>query len=259
MTNHTFVIPAYKESPYLEECVRSLLAQKIQSKILIATSTPSDLIQKVSEKFNIPVFVNAESKGIAADWNFAYQIAETDYVTLAHQDDIYCEDYTEKCLNKAEKHPSNLIIFTGYGELHGTRIITNNLLLIVKKMLLWPYLFLSNIENGFLKKAVLSFGSPIPCPGVMYNKNNLKNFRFGEGFTVNMDWNAWLELAERKGGFVYEKESLFLHRIHREAETSKAFSDNRRKDEDLIMFKKMWPAIIAAFLAKLYSLSYRSE
>ena len=38
---HTFAVCAYGESPYLEECVQSLLAQKVRTRILIATSTPN--------------------------------------------------------------------------------------------------------------------------------------------------------------------------------------------------------------------------
>ena len=40
-TNHTFAICAYKESPYLEECIQSLMNQTVKSDILIATATPS--------------------------------------------------------------------------------------------------------------------------------------------------------------------------------------------------------------------------
>lgn len=257
--NHTFIIPAYKESPYLEECVKSLLSQTVKSKILITTSTPSEFLNTISVKYEIPLIVNPERRGIAQDWNFAFSLADTDYVTLAHQDDVYSKVYAEKCLKKTEKHPDNLIVFTGYGELYGTDKISNNILLIIKRILLLPYFFTDNIGNRVIKKSLLLFGSPISCPGVMYNKKNLKNFSFDENFTVNMDWNAWVELSRRKGSFVYEKSSLFFHRIHEEAETSKAFSDSRRKDEDLILFKKMWPDIIARLLAKLYSLSYRSK
>ncbi|MFA7123858.1 MAG: glycosyltransferase family A protein [Candidatus Delongbacteria bacterium] len=257
--NHTFIIPAYKESPYLEECVKSLQSQTVKSKILITTSTPSEFLNAISAKYEIPLIVNPERKGIAQDWNFSFSLAETGHVTLAHQDDVYCVDYTEKCLKKAEKHPGNLIIFTGYSELYGSEKVSNNLLLIIKRILLLPYFFTDNIDNKVIKKSLLLFGSPISCPGVMYNKKNLKNFSFDEKFTVNMDWNAWIELSRRKGSFVYESEKLFLHRIHEEAETSKAFSDRRRNDEDLVLFKKMWPDIIARLLAKLYSLSYRSK
>ena len=46
---HTFVICAYKESPYLEECIKSLKKQTLKSEIIISTSTPNDLIKKLAE------------------------------------------------------------------------------------------------------------------------------------------------------------------------------------------------------------------
>lgn len=257
--NHTFVIPAYKESAYLEECLKSLLSQTVKSSIIIATSTPSEFLSSISDKYKIPIKVNQNSKGIASDWNFAYSSAETDYITLAHQDDIYYPDYVERCMKKAEEHNGNLIVFTGYNELHGDRKVSNNMLLVIKRVLLFPYILTDCIESRILKNMLLIFGSPISCPGVTFNKKNLQNFTFDETFSVNMDWNAWLELAGKKGSFVYERKKLFAHRIHMEAETSKAFSDSRRKDEDLRLFKKIWPDIIAILLAKLYSLSYRSK
>ena len=39
--DHTFVICAYKESAFLEECIESLEKQNKKSKILLATSTPN--------------------------------------------------------------------------------------------------------------------------------------------------------------------------------------------------------------------------
>ena len=38
---HIFIILAYKQSQYLEDCIDSLLNQTIKSKIIITTSTPS--------------------------------------------------------------------------------------------------------------------------------------------------------------------------------------------------------------------------
>ena len=45
--NHTFVVCAYKESPYLGECIESLLQQTKKSRILISTSTPNASIQEI--------------------------------------------------------------------------------------------------------------------------------------------------------------------------------------------------------------------
>ena len=49
-TNHTFAICAYKESPYLEECIQSLMNQTVKSDILIATATPSKYIDDIAAK-----------------------------------------------------------------------------------------------------------------------------------------------------------------------------------------------------------------
>lgn len=43
--NHTFVICAYKESKYLEECIESLEKQIVKSNIIMCTSTPNDYIK----------------------------------------------------------------------------------------------------------------------------------------------------------------------------------------------------------------------
>ena len=81
--DHTFVICAYKESPFLEECIQSLLRQTIKSHILISTSTPNSYLDAVSQKYQIPIYVNDIAGGIAEDWNFGMNKAETPFVTIA--------------------------------------------------------------------------------------------------------------------------------------------------------------------------------
>ena len=53
MNEHTFAVCAYKESPYLEECIESLKGQSVRSNILIATSTPNEYIKNIAEKNKI--------------------------------------------------------------------------------------------------------------------------------------------------------------------------------------------------------------
>ena len=56
MKDHTFAVCAYQESPYLEECIKSLKKQTIKSNILIATSTPNDYIKGIADKYTIPYY-----------------------------------------------------------------------------------------------------------------------------------------------------------------------------------------------------------
>ena len=51
--NHTFVICAYKESPYLEECIRSLKNQSVRTNLRMATSTDNGHIRALAEKYGI--------------------------------------------------------------------------------------------------------------------------------------------------------------------------------------------------------------
>ena len=48
---HTFVVCAYKESQYLEECIQSVLNQNVKSKVIISTGTPNSYIKEIAEKY----------------------------------------------------------------------------------------------------------------------------------------------------------------------------------------------------------------
>lgn len=57
MLEHTFAICAYKESEYLEECIRSLKNQTVSTNIILATSTPNKYIKGLCDKYHIAMYV----------------------------------------------------------------------------------------------------------------------------------------------------------------------------------------------------------
>ena len=58
---HTFVICAYGDSPFLEACIQSCLNQKSvksnRSKVVLYTSTLSDQIETLCQSYQIELFV----------------------------------------------------------------------------------------------------------------------------------------------------------------------------------------------------------
>ena len=160
-TNHTFAICAYGESEYLEECISSLLNQTVKTNILISTSTPSEYICKMAEKYELPLCINKGEHGITQDWNFAYEHADTDYVTIAHQDDIYDKRYVECLLNNVSKVSRPLIYFTDYAEVRDGAIVTNNKLLNTKRILLAPLRAKVLWSNKWIRRRILSIGSAV--------------------------------------------------------------------------------------------------
>jgi len=116
-----------------------------------------------------------------------------------------------------------------------------------------------NIRSKSAKRLAQSFGSSIACPTVMYNTDMLSNFRFSGDYTMNIDWDGRLRMADLIGTFVYLPRILLQHRIHTDSATSVGLGNQARQREDLEIFGRLWPKAIAAILARLYSRSYSSN
>lgn len=255
--NHTFAICAYKESEYLEECIKSLLDQTIKSNIIMTTSTPNEHISKLAEKYNIKLYINDGEKGIGQDWNFAVSKTKTDYVTVAHQDDIYCSQYLEQIVNKLEKGKDFVIAFSDYNEIKNGETIPLTINLKIKKVLLFPLRINNKLKIN--KTFSVAFGSSICCPAVTVNTKILGKRPYKTELKCDLDWDSWYEFSKVKGRFLYISKSLIKHRIHEESETSNLIQDNTRLEEDFIMLKKFWPEWIAKLLMKKYKKAIKTN
>lgn len=255
--NHTFVICAYKISEYLEDCIKSVINQSIKSNIIMVTSTPNDHIKNLANKYNIQLYINEGETGIGQDWNFGVSKTTTDYVTIAHQDDIYEKNYLEEILKLKDKHGEFVLAFTKYKEIKKDEIIKLNRTLKVKEILLFPLKFFR--KSKFIKKLCLSFGSSICCPSVTLNTKIVGKKPFKTKLKCDLDWDTWLELTKYKGLYLYASKYLMLHRIHEESATSKLIENNIRLQEDYEMFSRLWPKFIAKILTKFYSNSIKTN
>ena len=252
-TDHTFAICAYKESPYLEECIISLRKQTVRCNYLMVTSTPNAYIENLAKKYQIPYFVNTGQGGITQDWNFAYAQTKTKYITIAHQDDIYEKDYLAAAIGLLEQAKKPLIFFSDYYEIRNGERTTKNRLLTIKRIMLLPLRIRRFWNVRWIRRRILSLGSPICCPSVTFAAENLPDVIFADGFRACEDWEAWEKLSRLKGAFVYSPELLMGHRIHEGSETSAIIKDRKRSEEEYQMYCKFWPEWIAGMIAKLYA------
>lgn len=253
--DHTFSICAYGESGYIEECITSLEDQKLRTNIIICTSTPSEFLEKTAARHGLKLYVNEEmafKSNIASDWNYAVKMAGTPLVTIAHQDDIYKEDYSRRIIENLNRAAKPLIAFTDYAEIRGDMETNDIRNLRIKSIMLYPLRSRKLWSSIFVRRRILSLGSPICCPSVTYVKPALPEELFLTGYRVNLDWQAWERFSSRKGEFVYINDILMAHRIHGESETSRNIADNNRAREDYDMFCRFWPAWIARIIEHWY-------
>lgn len=258
-SDHTFVICAYQESPYLDECVKSVLNQKVRSTVRIATSTPNNHINEIAGKYGIPVCINQNQKGIASDWNYAVDCADTPLVTLAHQDDVYEYDYTDRILRALSQCRNPIIAFTGYSELRGSMVVKRSALLAVKRLMLAPMRFGIFWGSRFVRRRILSMGNAICCPTVTLVKDSVPLPLFKNNMKSNIDWQAWEELSRLRGEFAYVPQDLVKHRLHELSTTAGLLEVNGRQEEDLYMFRKFWPEPAAKIIDWFYRSNERSN
>lgn len=256
---HTFVICAYKESPYLEECILSLLNQTVKSKIMIATSTMNELISGLAEKYEVELYENTGESGITQDWNFALSKVETKFATIAHQDDTYEATYTEELLKAIGDVKKPLIAFSDYFELRNGIQVYDERILKIKRMMLIPLKIRAFSGSKFVRRRVLSLGDPIACPAVTFNLDELEQPIFVNHFRSCEDWEAWERISKMKGEFVYVPKPLMSHRIHEDSATTAIIQDNARVEENYIMYRKFWPKGIAKLINHFYTKSEKSN
>lgn len=257
-TLHSFVILAYKESPFLEECIKSVKDQSYPSEIVIATTTKNSHISNLAKKYGLKV-IEGKHTNIGGDFDFAVHSGDTPLVTVAHQDDLYKKDYSKKIVDAYKKHPNSSIIFTDYFEIRDKKHVYSNSLLKVKHLLLTPIRIKKSLKSRHFKRSILKFGNSLCCPAVTFVTKNCPKDIFKSDFKCNCDWHAWEKLSKEKGAFTFVPEQLMGHRISESSTTTDIINQGIRTKEDYQIFKRFWWTPIAKSLTKFYQKSEKSN
>ena len=252
----TFVVCAYKECPYLEESILSLLKQTVKCNVLISTSTPNQYIEKIAQKYNIEIRVNKDG-GQIKDYNFAIQQPDTELVMLAHQDEVLSEHFVQRVLEEINLEEKPIIAFTNYLEMHNDVIDKKPSTMVkIKRIMLIPLLFRKLRSTWFGKRLIQCMGDPITHPTVVCVKKELPKEVFREKYKAAMDWDLWERLSKQKGSFVYVRDVLLYHRMNDDNQTVQLInSSNIRYENEYEILSRFWCKPIAKMIMHFYKKS----
>lgn len=259
--DHVFAIPAYGQSPYIAGCIESILNQRsVTPHILLGTSTPSLFLEQVAAKYGLKLRINPVRMDIATDWNFLMDASTSEFMTIAHQDDVYDAEYLRAMRELAAEHRPLILAFSDYQEHTDTGVRPPNANLKIKRFLCHR----AFRERGYIgeadaKRRLLHLGNPVCCPSVMINRLAVPGFRFDRSWKTNLDWDGWLRLADEPGLYIYSNRKLVSKRVHSGSETSVTIANRIRQSEDRRMFQRFWPAPIASLIAAFYTAGYISN
>ena len=257
MTKHSFVVCAYKESEYLEQCIQSLEQQTVRSPIIVCTSTPCKYIEDIASRHSVKLLIRNGTSDIQADWNYAAELADSEWVTVAHQDDYYDSRYAEYLTNAIASSPDSIMFFTDYRPVIGG-VPSTDWNCRIKHFLRSPMKIPFLSSKCFFKRRMLSLGNCICCPSVSYNKRAIDGPIFTSDLKFSLDWDTFLKFADLDGRFIYVDKVLTYYRIHNEATTMDFINNHTREVEDVRMFNKFWPAPITRLIMPFYKKSYNT-
>lgn len=258
MFSHTFAICAYQDSPYLKACIQSLKRQSVPARIILCTSTPTPQLRALAGHYEIPLFVREGESGISADWNFAYETAASRLVTIAHQDDYYHRDYLKTVRESFEKYPDITVFHTDCAVIRDGKRKRPDLIQYIKRLLRLPLRIHALADRSGLKKLSLRFGNPIICPSCTYNKAALGVPLFTSEYEFALDWDTMWKLAGRPGRFFCVERPLIGYRVHEASATKACIQNQKRRQEETMMYQKMWPAPLAEVFMFFYKTAYHA-
>ncbi len=207
----SIIIPLYNGSNYVEEAIKSALAQTYENiEIVIVNdgSTDEGAGKAICDKYADKVmYFEKENGGCSSALNYGIKRAKGEFISWLSHDDLYFPEKVEKQIEMYAKHNLD----------KGNTIISNPGMLIDSKgdEIYHPGYKVTGLYSPeqafehFLFKACPN-GCGLLIPRCIFEKCGY----FDEDLRFVLDWNLWLKFALSGVNFYYDDTKLVCNRVH---------------------------------------------
>jgi glycosyltransferase involved in cell wall biosynthesis len=229
----TVAIPTYNGARFLRESITSILGQTCRELTVICIDdASSDDSAGVAESVGVRVARNPSRIGLAANWNRALDLCETEFLVIAHQDDVYAPQFIERMIETLDRHPpafaahckSTVIDEDG-------REIEDPAALFKERF--WP----RGKKEVEAEITTLRNGNYVIAPAVMMRMPAAG--RFNETYEFVTDWDYWLRGLLDGKPMIGLNERLVSFRRHAETATLASERSMRRYEEELQLLREI--------------------
>lgn len=243
------IMPAYNHERYVEQAIRSVVAQTYPKiELVIIDDGSTDRTREVIEatlatlRRKLPVvFRSQPNAGVCATLNRGLALCSGDYVQFLASDDAYLPQKTKVCLDLLRALPEN--VAAAYCDGFAT---DQDLKTVCAFSDLYPVPFSRNAHRELL------VANWLPAMGLLYRKNAVISVgAFDEALKFE-DWDLLLRITEHFQ-LTRTRQRLFKYRLH----------DNNMHRDHLLMIDatksiaEKFPAVLA-FQEMVLALSHRS-
>lgn len=202
-------LPVYNGENYVREAIRSVLDQTFKDYELIicdnaSTDATSDICREAaSHDSRVKYFRSDVNRGLAWNYNRAFDLASGDYVMWIGHDDLLVKDYISRCVEILDQDPGSVLCFANSNDIDEK----GNL---IRKLKFQNMGESDSISERY--KNMLRFESRCDAIFGLMRRNALQQTRLHGSF----DASDWVLLAEMglRGRFHLIPDFLFSRRKH---------------------------------------------
>lgn len=236
-------IPIYNSNfEYLKRAVQSVLSQNSSEwelKLVDGSTEPSNEIKEWVKSLNnkkIQYVQNTQDKSMAGNWNYAYNSASTELVTLLHDDDMLSPEYVKKMLVFSKENPNSSAYFCNVNTVNEQDMSTLTLADYIKRFIQpkGKQIHLKGDEG----LSQLLKGCFIFCPTMCYQKSKLPQLPFDKKWKMVTDLDFYINTLKEGGTLTGHNDKLYLYRRHSNNQTSKLTQSLVRFEEEICFYSK---------------------
>jgi glycosyltransferase involved in cell wall biosynthesis len=240
----TYAIPFYSGVTYLARALRSILSQDDQHWLAYVCDDGAELgIEEIVKRFGdgrIRYSRNPSNLGMGRNFNRCIDLAETDLVTILHNDDELKPCYGAKILDAAKRYPSAVALFCRTDVIDENSDPRFSIPDIVKDVLISPSRSGDVIVAGEPGIRALLHGNFINAPTLCFRKSVLGPRRFAPAYKFVLDCELTSQLVFDGDTIVGIPDRCYRYRRHEEAATSKYTKTQLRFREESDYYDRMY-------------------
>jgi glycosyltransferase involved in cell wall biosynthesis len=249
----SIMVPAYGESPFLNETLISLtvnLDADFANIFVVDDASPTDHVKNICATYvdRITYIRNETNLGLAANFQNCINLSKTEYTMIMGSDDRVLPGIESSFTSALKKWPDTSILQLGVRVIDVAGNPVNGLTERVKN-LISPNHKSEYSTNGLSLVKRLLVGDWFYFPAIIWQTEVLKSYALKSNYKTAVDLDLLLSIALDDERFTMCSESTFEYRRHSGSVSSLLSHNEQRVEEEL--------SVHATFIIKAHELGFK--
>jgi len=253
----TICIPAYNVNQlYIKRAIKSVENQSSNNWQLYVVDG-SDIQDIALKQYvdslqnkKIQYLRNEKDRSMAGNWNYSFDHAKSELVTLLHDDDYLSPKYVENMLEVAEEFDGSAAYFCDVSIVNEHNRRAFSVADFIKRFIK-PRGCIIHLSGDEGLASILN-GCYIFCPTICYRKSKLSYSPFSNKWKMVTDLKFYLDVLSEQSVITGINQKLYFYRRHKQNQTSKMTESLDRFKEESDLYDviaslplKDWPKSIS--------------